>query len=29
MVLLSVLRTKLKGHGADALTWFYRPVKAG
>jgi uncharacterized membrane protein len=28
MVLLSVLRTKLKGRGAEALAWFYRPVKA-
>jgi hypothetical protein len=29
MLLLSVLRTKLKGRGAEALGWFYRPVKAG
>jgi hypothetical protein len=28
MVLLSVLRTRLKGHGAERLAWFYRPVKA-
>jgi len=28
MVLLSVLRTRLKGRGAEALAWFYRPVKA-
>jgi uncharacterized membrane protein len=28
MVLLSVLRTKFKGHGAEALAWFHRPVKA-
>ena len=28
MVLLSVLRTRLKGRGARALAWFYRPVKA-
>jgi hypothetical protein len=29
MVLLSVLRARLKGHGAEALAWFYRPAKAG
>jgi uncharacterized membrane protein len=28
MVLLSVLRTRLKGHGAEAWTWFRRPLKA-
>lgn len=28
MVILSVLRTKLKGRGAEALAWFYRPAKA-
>ena len=28
MVALSVLRTKLKGRGAEALAWFYRPAKA-
>jgi uncharacterized membrane protein len=28
MVLLSVLRTRLKGRGAEALAWFQRPVKA-
>jgi hypothetical protein len=28
MVLLSVLRTRYKGHGADVLTWFQRPAKA-
>ena len=28
MVLLSVLRTKFKGRGAEALAWFQRPVKA-
>jgi uncharacterized membrane protein len=28
MLLLSVLRTKLKGRGAEALAWFQRPVKA-
>ena len=28
MVLLSVLRTRLKGRGAEARAWFYRPVKA-
>jgi len=27
MVLLSVLRTRLKGHGAEALAWFHKPVK--
>jgi fucose 4-O-acetylase-like acetyltransferase len=26
MVFLSVLRTKLKGRGAEALAWFYRPA---
>ena len=26
MLLLSILRTKLKGRGAEALTWFRRPV---
>jgi uncharacterized membrane protein len=29
MVLLSVLRARLKGRGAEALAWFHRPVKAG
>jgi uncharacterized membrane protein len=29
MVLLSVLRTRLKGRGAEALAWFQRPVKVG
>jgi uncharacterized membrane protein len=29
MLLLSVLRTRLKGHGTEALAWFHRPVKAG
>ena len=29
MLLLSVLRTRLKGRGAEALAWFQRPVKAG
>ncbi len=28
MVLLSVWRTRLKGRGAEALAWFYRPVRA-
>jgi uncharacterized membrane protein len=28
MVLLSVLRTRLKGRGAEALGWFHRPMKA-
>jgi uncharacterized membrane protein len=28
MVLLSILRTRLKGRGAEALAWFYRPAKA-
>ncbi|HWY55693.1 MAG TPA: heparan-alpha-glucosaminide N-acetyltransferase domain-containing protein [Terriglobales bacterium] len=28
MVLLSVLRTRLKGHGAEALAWLQRPAKA-
>jgi uncharacterized membrane protein len=28
MVLLSVLRIRLKGHGAEALAWLHRPVKA-
>jgi uncharacterized membrane protein len=28
MVLLSVLRTRLKGRGAEALAWFQRPFKA-
>lgn len=28
MVLLSRLRTRLKGRGAEALAWFYRPAKA-
>ncbi len=28
MLLLSVLRTRLKGRGAEALAWFQRPVKA-
>jgi len=28
MVLLSVLRTKLKGRGAESLGWFHKPVKA-
>jgi uncharacterized membrane protein len=28
MVLLSVLRTRLKGRGAEALAWIRRPVKA-
>src|SRR5580700_3575779 len=28
MVFLSVLRTKLKGRGTEALAWFYRPAKA-
>jgi uncharacterized membrane protein len=28
MVLLSVLRTRLKGHGAEAVAGFHRPVKA-
>ena len=28
MVLLSVLRTRLKGRGAEALAWFQRPIKA-
>jgi len=29
MVLLSALRTRLKGRGAEALAWFQRRVKAG
>jgi uncharacterized membrane protein len=28
MVLLSVLRTRLKGRGAESLGWFHKPVKA-
>ncbi len=28
MLLLSVLRTKLKGRGAEVLAWFSRPVGA-
>jgi len=28
MVLLSRLRTRLKGRGVEALAWFYRPAKA-
>jgi uncharacterized membrane protein len=28
MVLLSILRTRFKGRGAEALAWFHRPVKA-
>ncbi|HXM20536.1 MAG TPA: heparan-alpha-glucosaminide N-acetyltransferase domain-containing protein [Terriglobales bacterium] len=28
MVLLSVLRTRFKGRGAEARAWFHRPVKA-
>jgi len=28
MVLLSLLRTRLKGRGAEAVASFYRPVKA-
>ncbi len=28
MLLLSVLRTKLKGRGAEVLAWFRRPVRA-
>jgi hypothetical protein len=28
MVLLSIWRTRLKGRGAEALSWFYRPAKA-
>jgi uncharacterized membrane protein len=28
MVLLSVWRTRLKGRGAEALAWFYRPINA-
>jgi uncharacterized membrane protein len=28
MVFLSLLRTKLKGRGPEALAWFYRPAKA-
>jgi uncharacterized membrane protein len=28
MVLLSVLRTRLKGRGIEALGWFHRPMKA-
>jgi uncharacterized membrane protein len=28
MVVLSVLRTRFKGRGAEALAWFHRPVKA-
>jgi uncharacterized membrane protein len=28
MVLLSVLRTRLKGRGVEALGWFHRPMKA-
>lgn len=29
MVLLSKVRTRLKGRGVEALAWFYRPAKAG
>jgi len=29
MVLLSVLRTRFKGRGAEAWAWFQKPVKAG
>jgi fucose 4-O-acetylase-like acetyltransferase len=28
MVLLAFLRTRLKGHGAEMLTWFRRPASA-
>jgi hypothetical protein len=28
MVLLSVLRTRLKGRGSEAMAWFHRTVKA-
>jgi hypothetical protein len=28
MVLLSVLRTRLKGRGAESLAWLRRPIKA-